>query len=69
MCAFLREKNMTYATRVTAALGSNTHKMNPHMLNGNVTKFCRKAKRTNNTKLRSRNGGDLSISQERVTLV
>lgn len=54
---------------VTAALSSNMHKMNPHMLNGNVAKFYRKAKRTNNTKLRSRNGGDPSISQERATLV
>lgn len=62
MCTFLREKNMTYAARVTTALGSNMHKMNPHMLNGNVTQFCRKAKRTNNTKLRCGNGGDLSIS-------
>ena len=62
-------KNTAWAMHVTAALSSNMHKMNPHMLNGNVAKFYRKAKRTNNTKLRSRNGGDPSISQERATLV
>lgn len=36
-------KNTAWAMHVTAALSSTMHKMNPHMLNGNVAKFYRKA--------------------------
>ena len=68
VCVFER-KNTAWAMHVTAVLSSNMHKMNTHMLKGNVAKFYRKAKRTNNTKLRCKNDGDPSISQGRATLV